>query len=107
MSRRIIISDDAFNDLDKSSAAIGRDAPQASVRFLQAAQRTFDLLVEMPRIGAPRDYDNPELTGMRFWPVPRFRKYLIFYRVTGERIEIVRVLHGSQNIQAIFDSSDE
>ena len=107
MSRKIILRDDAFRDLDESSATIGQDAPHASVRFLQEAQKAFGLLADMPGIGAPRDYNNPTLTGMRMWPISRFRKYLIFYLTTDETIEIVRVLHGSQNIQSLFSPSEE
>ena len=33
--------------------------------------------------------------------------YLILYRVTTDAVEIVRVLHGSQNIQAIFSPDEE
>ena len=100
MSRRIIIRDEAFNDLDRCSAAIGEFAPHTSVRFLEEAQKAFQLIADMPGIGAPRDY-NHALRGIRMWPVSRFRNYLVFY-VLDDAIEIVRVLHGSQDGQAIL-----
>ena len=102
MSRKIIIHDDAFDDLDTSSAAIGEYSSSASVRFLKEAQKAFLLLSGLPGIGAPRDYDNRDLNGMRMWPVSGFRNYLIFYLTTEDTIEIVRILHGSQNIQSIL-----
>jgi len=37
--------------------------------------------------------------GLRGFPV---EKYLIFYRLVKEDIVIVRVLHGSRNIEKIF-----
>ena len=61
----------------------------------------------MPRLGVLRDYGNPDFAGMRMWPVPRFSKYLIFYMAHEEELEIVRVLHGAQNIQEIFAPPDE
>ena len=102
MSRKIIIRDDAFDDLDTSSATIGEYSSSASVRFLTEAQKAFRVLADLPGIGAPRSYNNPDLSGMRMWPVSGFRKYLIFYLTTEDTIEIVRILHGSQNIQSIF-----
>lgn len=107
MIRKIIIHNDAFNDLDKSSAAIGEYSHRASARFLQEAQNAFGLLAEYPGIGALRHYNNPALPGMRMWPVPRFRKYLIFYFTTEDTVEIIRVLHGAQDIQAIFSPTEE
>ena len=66
--------------------------------------RAFSLLSEMPEIGVSRDYANSKFTGMRMWVLPRFKQYLIFYTVSDESIEIVRVLHGAQNLAEIFKS---
>src|SRR5690348_12159478 len=74
----------------------------ASERFLKATDAAFHALSRMPGIGMPRDYDNPAYAGMRMWPVPKFTKYLIFYLTTEDTVEIVRVLHGAQNIEEIF-----
>jgi plasmid stabilization system protein ParE len=41
------------------------------------------------------------------WPIPRFRKYLIFYLSTDETVEVVRVLHGSQNLQELFSPGEQ
>ena len=75
MSRRIILHAAAFRDLDETSAYIGENSPRASVRFLEAAQRAFRRLADMPGLGAPRDYDNPALAGLRMMPIPGFQKY--------------------------------
>jgi toxin ParE1/3/4 len=58
-------------------------------------------------MGAIRTYQNSGLGEMRMWPVPKFSKYLIFYRVFGSDLEILRVLHGAQDLQAIFAPPDE
>ena len=37
------------------------------------------------------------------WPIPKFANYLIFYRLTSEKVEIVvRVLHGARDIPSLF-----
>ena len=35
---------------------------------------------------------------MRIWPVPRFRVFLILYRVLDDAVEIVRVIHAAEDI---------
>jgi len=53
-------------------------------------------------MGRRREFDNPDLIGMRSWRVKRFPKYLIFYIPIEDGVEIVRVLHGARNLEAIF-----
>lgn len=74
----------------------------ASDRFLEATEAAYKQIADMPRIGVPRDYGNPIYSSMRMWPLPRYRNYLIFYRVFGDEIEILRVLYAAQNIHEIF-----
>jgi len=45
--------------------------------------------------------------GLRRWPVPGFRNYLIFYRPTETGVNIVRVLHGSRDITAALQEEDD
>lgn len=56
----------------------------------------------MPLIGVDRGFINPKLFGLRMWFVKGFENYLIFYRPFGNYIEIVRVLHPSQDRDAIL-----
>lgn len=108
MSRKIIIRDDAFDDLDATSDIISQDSQIASINFLEQAQRAFELIADMPGVGSARsEFNNPELRGLRMWPIPRFRAYLIFYLVTDDAVDIVRVVHGSRDIVAIFSPPQE
>jgi len=77
-------------------------SPEVSDRYLSAATAAFDQLAQMPGLGAPRDDLNTNLGTLRMWPVPEFPKYLIFYRATTEAVEIIRVLHGAQNVEWII-----
>jgi hypothetical protein len=42
--------------------------------------------------------------GVRRTPVTGFEKYLIFYVQVPEGIKVVRVIHGSRDIERIFQS---
>jgi toxin ParE1/3/4 len=37
------------------------------------------------------------------WPVPGFRNHLIFYRVTGDAIEVLRVLHAARDVRKLLE----
>ncbi len=39
---------------------------------------------------------------LRKWPVQGFPNILIFYRVDGNCLDVVRVLHGSRDVESIF-----
>ncbi|ODT36440.1 MAG: hypothetical protein ABS60_15825 [Microbacterium sp. SCN 71-17] len=71
-------------------------------RFNTQAEATIRRLASMPGMGKLYDCDHPVLAGIRFFPVSRFPKYLVFYRPIPDGIEVVRVLHGAREIEAIL-----
>jgi toxin ParE1/3/4 len=104
MSLDIFESEKAVRDVIEAADFIAQvRGLDASDMFLNAVRETYELIAFMPRIGAPRDYDNPEFAGMRMLPMPRYSNYLIFYILTDEQVRILRVLHSSRNIQEIFN----
>jgi len=92
-------SPQAFRDLDDIAAFIALDNPPAAIRFLELLERKFLLLAERPHIGRLR---SELATGLRAFPV---EAYVIFYRQTVTGIDIVRVLHGARDIEAMFQAS--
>ncbi len=107
MSRQIIVHDEARFDVIESAYNIALDSIEAADRFVEAVDAAYGRLADMPGIGAIREYGNPKLKGMRMWPVPGFRKHLIFYRATDAEVRVFRVIHGSRNIESIFKPDDE
>ena len=60
---------------------------------------TVRLLASHPRIGKETDYMHPKLAGIRLFLVPKpFDKHLIFYRVCGDTLDIVRIVHGLRDL---------
>jgi plasmid stabilization system protein ParE len=49
-------------------------------RFLAQAEATFQRLTGMPGMGARYKPDEPHYADLRYFPVSRFRMYLVFYR---------------------------
>ncbi len=71
-------------------------------RFFTQAEATFKRLAAMPGMGTHYSHDHPALAGVRFFPISRFTRYIVFYRPTEDGIEIVRVLHGARDIAGIL-----
>jgi toxin ParE1/3/4 len=71
-------------------------------RFLTQAEATFQRLAGMPALGTRYEPDEPVYAGVRFFPVSRFRVYLVFYRPIAGGIEVLRVLHGARDIHGIL-----
>jgi toxin ParE1/3/4 len=94
-----------IRDLIDQATYIAEDNLDAAERFLVAAEETFQLLGRMPGMGKLCRFSNPQLLGIRQYPIKGFKNYLIFYRGTDSEVEVLRVLHGAQNLEAILDEN--
>ena len=90
-------------DVIECAAYLGESAgADTADRFLDAVENTLAELAAMPRIGSPRTRPRKTLAGLRQWPVKGFSDYLVFYRPTLGGVEIVRLLHGARDREAIL-----
>jgi toxin ParE1/3/4 len=72
-------------------------------RFLSAAEKTLALLATQPEIGASSFVRKPELQGMRRFPVSDgFEKILLFYFPLKNGVDLVRVVHGSRDLERLL-----
>ena len=107
MSKRYSILPAADTDLDEQAQYLSENASlDTALRFYDSAAMTFAFLAEAPTIGPIRETKNPALAGIRLWRIKGFENHLIFYRPTEDGIEIVRVLHGHRDIDAILGPED-
>ena len=98
-------TDSALSDLNEQAKYIQRDSPHAAIRFLAAAEASFQLLATMPELGERQEFRRAELAELRAWQVRGFENHLIFYRPIEHGIEVLRVLHAARDIAALFDDS--
>ena len=89
----ICITPSAENDLVGIWVYIAQDNPQAADDVYQAVENTFKILLSSPHIGTLYQAKRLRLKGVRFFPVNRFKNYVIYYREQPNGIEIIRVLH--------------
>ena len=75
-----------------------RGREQVGIRLISRIQDICELLADQPYMGVERPYEP----GMRGYVVPR-TGYIILYFPDRTPIEIARVIHGSQDIEQLFE----
>ncbi|MFN3946231.1 MAG: type II toxin-antitoxin system RelE/ParE family toxin [Allosphingosinicella sp.] len=93
----IIAASDHYED--EAGADIAR-------RFLGAVEEAIGKLGERPGAGSPRLGEALGMPRLRSRPVDRF-PYLIFYEESGDRVEIVRVLHTKRDLAGILGTGED
>lgn len=90
-------SSDANADIEGIAIYLFDLNPVAAYRFLDALEKTCELLAEHPLVGRPR----PELAqDLRSFPVGNF---LIFYTPAPHGIDVARVIYGGRDLPALFE----
>jgi toxin ParE1/3/4 len=88
----------ARDDLDRIWEHIDRHSREAADRQIDALRDKFLFLAGQPLLGQRCDHLRPELR------VFAAGNYAIFYYPRPHGIEVVAVIHGAQDIDAIFQS---
>lgn len=97
---RYILAPSAKRELREIVRYIAQFNPDAARRLAQAIKQQCKLLANFPNMGRNQDDFEP---GLQSFPV---ENYLIFYRAVGGGVEIVRLVSGDRDLEAIF-SGDE
>jgi toxin ParE1/3/4 len=71
-------------------------------RFSASVVVSLTFLIERPDVGSPRRTSNPQLVGLRSWPVKGFEDFRIHYLLQPDLLVVVRVLHGKQDTDALL-----
>jgi toxin ParE1/3/4 len=89
---------DAEAGLDEIWSYIAQESgvPDIAHHLVKSIAERFDVLAARPRMGRAR---NDLRRGLRSHPVGN---YIIFYRIVGTDVVIIRVLHGGRDIAALF-----
>lgn len=98
-----VVRPKADQDLDDHAFYYATEAsPEVGHRFLVSAHETFSLLSTQPDMGWNPKLRFPELHGLRLFRVNGFERILILYRPLENGVEILRVIHGSQNVRRLL-----
>jgi toxin ParE1/3/4 len=102
MKRRCVLRPQADLDIDNLAEFIARTDVKAGLQFLDEVFGTFESLAETPSLGSPCEFPSPRYEKLRFWPVRKFKNHFVFFQPLSDGIEVVRVLHGSQDYWTIL-----
>ncbi len=93
---RVQITLAAVADLREIEVFISKDNVVAAEQVIRQLEKRCLLLGDNPSIGRRRDYLRPKLRTVTEG------NYLICYRAKRNSVEILRILHGSRNIEKIL-----
>jgi toxin ParE1/3/4 len=89
----------ALNDIIEIGDFIALDNPMRARSFIAEIEQTiFNKIAIRPRSFPARDDLAPDLRAAAHG------RYLLFFRMTDEVVEIVRVFHGARDLRRMFDA---
>lgn len=89
------LDDQAYYYATKANADVGH-------RFLVAAHDTSALLATQPDMGWNAGLKRPALKFLRVFRVKDFERILVLYLPMPDGVEILRVVHGSRDLQTLL-----
>lgn len=102
MKRILLRHQQAERDIEDLTDYLAQRNLDAACRLANAIEEALVDLQDLSAVGRARDEIHPKFTTLRSVAVPGFRNYLIFYQITDDVVEIVRVIHGARDLNKIF-----
>ncbi len=102
MPHEIFKRPQAERDIEECFVYIAEDDLDTGVYFLAAVEDSLEQIAKYPLIGKQRNFTDKRFENVRMWRVKGFESYLIFYAVTENQIEMIRLLHSSRDIEDLF-----
>ena len=88
-------------DLEAILEYLHQNQPALAERFATAFYEKGQALARFPEMGRPRPELAPNLRSTLVHP------YVLFYRVEGETVQIVRILHGKRDLRRIIQEETD
>jgi toxin ParE1/3/4 len=100
MTFKILRRPKAALDVESIADYIAKDSLHAVLRFLENVELTIKALADSPGSGVQFNSTLPELANLRFRRVQGFPNHIVFFFEKNEAIEVVRILHGAQDLDS-------
>ncbi len=91
-----ILAPSAIADLKEISDYFLQKNVEAGEQLFQKFNKRFESLTRFPKLGKPYPKLNPEIRGLLE------QNYIIFYRISSESVEIVRIVDARRNLLELF-----
>jgi toxin ParE1/3/4 len=103
----VLIRPRAAADIESQAIWLEDNASAEVVqRFRVAVMEAVARIADTPGAGSPRHVTNQRLSGFRMWKVRGFRNHLLFYITSGEVPEVIRLLHGAQDVDRMLKDEE-
>ncbi len=115
---KILFTDEAKKDIVDIVQYVARNNSEVANNIFDKIWYTCNLIANMPEMGTAvssliecekgdeqiQEIINaiPLLDNVRRFPVSGFSRLIIFYKIESKKLKIIRILHGSRDIPAIF-----
>jgi plasmid stabilization system protein ParE len=99
---RAYFSPRASADLDQICSHIAEGNPDAAQWVRRTILDLADFLAQNPGLGRRIAKASSRHVPTRWFVVPKFRNYLVFYQPFKESIIVIRILHGAQDWARYF-----
>ena len=97
MTREIAYSRQARADLEEMFWFIAGDNPKRAGTYIAEIEKSCERLCETPMIGVARPDLGPDLRILILW-----RRVVVAYEVTPDRIDVLRVFSAGQDYEEIM-----
>lgn len=94
MAYRVRLRAHAQQQIEQHVDRLAETSPQAAGRFIDALERSIELLSEWPESGPRYESSDDRLLQLRKWVIPGFRRFLVFYRFENDVVELIDVVDG-------------
>jgi len=92
----------AQSDIEVAVDELGCWRASAGHRFLDRLHEALTRLEQLPYIAGQYEPTNPAFPDLRVYTIKKDYGYIVYYVPTADGIAVIRVLHGSRNVAAIF-----
>lgn len=105
---KINVTPRARRDQNEIVEHLAPESLDAALLFIAKLHETYAVIGAQPRVGHFRaDMRDERKHGIRCLVVNGFPNHLVFYRVNGDDIDVVRILHGARDIQLAMDEGED
>jgi toxin ParE1/3/4 len=99
--RATILSKAEFDEAE-IYAYLARQSAATAHRFVDKVDETLTALCEQSTPGMPWISESTKLERLRWAKVRGFPNHLIFFRLRGEWLDVVRILHAARDLESIL-----
>ena len=96
-----LIAPEAIQDLQIITDYLAKTNLTTAEKLINQFEKKCLYLVQFPKIGRIYSHIRPYLRGLPL------NGYIIFYRLSQDTVEIMRIVRGNRDLEALFDNDPE